>query len=156
MFSSYPSRSTRHSEILAGISLLVLAMSASAFDARAAERAASPAPSHSTRDIGRPASTGLEPCQSGCSGTTTNSAPSTTGAATSAPANAPGGDGLSATGARSTPSAATPQGNTRGKAAERDAAKRWFRRSDGRVVPPAPLEEPRRGGVGTLIGITFA
>lgn len=149
MSSSYPSRSSRGIGILAAIPLLALAMSVSALVARAAERAASPAPSHSTRDIGRPASTGLEPCQSGCSGTT--SAPSTAGTSTSAPS----GDGLSATGARTAPSA-TPQVNTRGKASERDAAKRWFRRSDGRVVPPAPLEEPRRGGVGTLIGITFA
>jgi hypothetical protein len=31
-----------------------------------------------------------------------------------------------------------------------------MRRSGDRVVPPAPIEEPRRGGVGTLIGITFA
>ena len=150
MSSSYPSRSSRRIRILAGTPLFVLAMSAGALDARAAERAASPAPSHSTRDIGRPASTGLEPCQSGCSGTT--SAPSTAGTPTSAPS----GDGLSTTSARTTPSAGTPQVNTRGKATERDAAKRWFRRSDGRVVPPAPLEEPRRGGVGTLIGITFA
>jgi len=146
MSSSYPSRSTRHIGILAGIPLLVLAMSASGLFA--AERAASPAPSHSTRDIGHPASTGLEPCQSGCSGTTT-ATPTTT------PAPSPGGEGLSATGARTAPTA-QPQVNTRGKASERDAAKRWFRRSDGRVVPPAPLEEPRRGGVGTLIGITFA
>jgi hypothetical protein len=150
MSSSYPSRSSRRAGILAGIPLFVLAMSAGAFHARAAERAASAGPSHSTRDIGRPASTGLEPCQSGCSGTTP--APSTAGA----PASAPSGDGLSATGAHSSPAAGTPQVNTRGKATERDAAKRWFRRSDGRVVPPAPLEEPRRGGVGTLIGITFA
>ena len=148
MFSSYPSRSSRRIGVLAGIPLLVLAITASALYARAAERAASPAPSHSTRDIGRPASTGLEPCQSGCSGTT--STPSTAGA----PASAPSGDAL--TGSRAAPSTAPAQVNTRGKATERDAAKRWFRRSDGRVVPPAPLEEPRRGGVGTLIGITFA
>jgi hypothetical protein len=152
MSSSYPSRSSRGIGILAAIPLLALAVSASALVARAAERAASPAPSHSTRDIGRPASTGLEPCQSGCSGpASVSSAPATAGT----PASAPSGDGLSATGARTAPSAA-PQVNTRGKASERDAAKRWFRRSDGRVVPPAPLEEPRRGGVGTLIGITFA
>ena len=154
MSSSYPSRSSRRIGILAGIPLLVVATSAMALHARAAERAASPAPSHSTRDIGRPASTGLEPCQSGCSGTT--SAPATPGATTSTPTSAPNGDGLSATGARTAPAAGTPRVNTRGKATERDAAKRWFRRSDGRVVPPAPLEEPRRGGVGTLIGITFA
>src|SRR5262245_13875137 len=146
MLSSYPSRSSRRIGVLAGIPLLVLA--ATALDARAAERAASPAPSHSTRDIGRPASTGLEPCQSGCSGTT--SAPSTAGT----PVSAPSGDAF--TGSRTTPSTAPAQVNTRGKATERDAAKRWFRRTDGRVVPPAPLEEPRRGGVGTLIGITFA
>lgn len=144
MSSSYPSRSNRRIGILAGISLLVLAVSASGL--YAAERAASPAPSHSTRDIGHPATTGLEPCQSGCSGTTT---------AAPTPTTTPSGDGLSATGARTAPSAQR-QVNTRGKATERDAAKRWFRRSDGRVVPPAPLEEPRRGGVGTLIGITFA
>jgi len=146
MSSSYPSRSNPRIGMLAGIPLLVLAMSASAL--YAAEHAASPAPSHSTRDIGKPASTGLEPCQSNCSGTTTATS-------TATPTPAPNGDGLSATGGRTAPSA-QPQANTRGKATERDAAKRWFRRSDGRVVPPAPLEEPRRGGVGTLIGITFA
>src|SRR5262245_19713521 len=117
MLSSYPSRSSRRIGVLAGIPLLVLA--ATALDARAAERAASPAPSHSTRDIGKPASTGLEPCQSGCSGAT--SAPASAGT----PTSTPNGDGLSATGARTAPSA-QPQVNTRGKASERDAAKRWF------------------------------
>jgi len=129
---------------------LALVLGAGELHARSAERTASPAPTHSTRDLGHPASTGLETCPSGSGGSTSPAN------ATSTPAPAPGGEDLSATG-RSTPAAPQTQTNTHGKATERAGAKRWFRRSsDGRVVPPAPLEEPRRGGVGTLIGITFA
>jgi|SRR5262245_17678960 len=147
MSSSNLSRSMRRIGVLSGGSLLLLAVAAGNPYAR--ERSASAAPSHSTRDIGHPASTGLEPCTSGCSGTTS------TPSAAPAPAGTPTGDGLSA-GSRTAPSVTPPQ-NTRGKATERNGGKRLFRRSgDGRVVPPAPLEEPRRGGVGTLIGITFA
>ena len=149
MPSSYPRRSIRQSRILAGIPLVVLALGVGEIQARSAERAASPAPSHSTRDLGHPASTGLEPCTSG---STTATTPAAGGQAPAAPAS---DEDLTATGSRS-PASAQPQANTRGKGAVRDGGKRWFRRNDVRVVPPVPLEEPRRGGVGTLIGITFA
>jgi hypothetical protein len=124
-----------------GIPLLVLVLTASVPSARAADRtpSPSPAPAHSTRDLGHPAATGLEPCPG--SGTATKPA---------APAaTTPGAPGAQ-------PHDVAPA-NPRDKSAERGGGSRLLRRSgDGRVMPRAPIEEPRRGGVGMLIGITFA
>lgn len=136
MPNSYPSRSTRTLAILSGITLLVALCAA----ARAGDRSPSPAPSHSTRDLGHPAATGLETCPSNSS-----SKPTTAGGAAH--------DAASTT---PTPASAHSQSPTRDKTAERGGGSRLKRSGEGRVAPRAPLEEPRRGGVGTLIGISFA
>lgn len=145
MSTSYPRPSKRRLATLSGIPLLALMLCASAPAARAADRSPSPAPAHSTRDLGHPAATGLE-APSGCASTTKPAAPAT--AHDAAPATP---------GTGSTPAAVHSQSNPRDKASQQGGGSRLFRRSgDGRVVPRAPIEEPRRGGVGTLIGITFA
>lgn len=141
MPNSYPSN-MRLLVTLGGVPLLALVLSTAAPVAQAADRTPSPAPSHSTRDLGHPAATGLETCPNGG----TSARPATgTQAHDAAPAS---------------PSTGTPavtHTQSRDKTAERGGGTRLPRRSgDGRVMPPAPVEEPRRGGVGTLIGISFA
>ena len=145
MSNSYPRPTKRQLATLSGIPLLVLMLGVPA--ALAADHAPSPAPAHSTRDLGHPAATGLEPCPSGGA---PSAKPATQGsqAHDAAPATPSTG---------SAPAAAHSQANPRDKATQQGGGSRQFRRSgDGRVAPRAPLEEPRRGGVGTLIGITFA
>ena len=145
MSTSYPRPMKRRLATLCGIPLLAFVLCANVPAARAADRTPSPAPAHSTRDLGHPAATGLE-APSNCGSTTKPAAPAT--AHDVAPATPVNG---------STPGAAHSQTNPRDKASQQGGGSRLFRRSgDGRVVPRAPLEEPRRGGVGTLIGITFA
>lgn len=147
MSISYPSPSLRYLGALSGAAILGLALGLAGSGARGAERAPSPAPSHSTRDLGKPAATGLETCPG-------SSAPSSNAGARDAATGS--GPGLTA-GSRGTPAAGRAHPNVTGKASERPAGNRVPRRSgDGRAVPPAPLEEPRRGGVGTLIGISLA
>jgi hypothetical protein len=142
MPNSYPSNA-RQLATWGGIPLLALVLTTGTPAAKAADRTPSPAPTHSTRDLGHPAATGLETCPG-------------SGAAAK-PAGAQAHDGAPAPPSSGTPAASHSQASPRDKAAEHGGGSRLLRRSgDGRVAPRAPIEEPRRGGVGTLIGITFA
>jgi len=143
MPNSYPSN-VRQLAALGGILLLALVLTTGTSAAQAADRTPSPAPSHSTRDLGHPAATGLETCPG-------------SGAAAKPAAGTQAHDGAVAPPGSGTPAASHSQASPRDKAVERGGGSRLLRRSgDGRVAPRAPIEEPRRGGVGTLIGITFA
>jgi hypothetical protein len=134
----------QHLTALSVIPVLALTLGAGELHARSIERPGTAC----ARDCGGPAATGLEPA------TTTQSAkPASSDQA--APAT-PAEDPALTAGSRTAPAATRAPAPPRGKASTKPTGNRPMRRSGDRVVPPAPIEEPRRGGVGTLIGITFA
>lgn len=153
MPTSNPSRHVWHIGAVGGIPLLALALGAGDLDARSLERTSG---TRAARDCGGQAATGMETC----AGTTAaqNTAPGVATSCGQASPSAPSQDpGLSVAGPRPAPAAGRTPAQTRGKASAKPGGNRLMRRSgDGRVAPPTQSDEPRRGGVGTLIGITFA
>jgi hypothetical protein len=154
MSTSNPLRRWWHIGIMSGVPLLALAFGAGDADSRSLERNIG---AGASRKPAAPATAGMETRRPGAVEAPRAGARNHDPCCSDEPPVPRAREAEPGTGPRGTPAAGPAPAHTPAGSVDRRGSVRAEKRPrDNRIVPRSPAGEQRRGGVGALIGITFA